>query len=1031
MKNNATLIETNNYYGIFSALIKALDGKTTGLKGKNLIFCEEKISLMAESAICSAYSGSFNTDVYSFGNYLRKNKKIENVLGKEGAVMAVRKVLNAVPLNCFNKSRVNLSRALYELIIQLKSAKVSPEDVFAAIGGTDGLLKNKITDVYSVYSEYEKFLKNNGLEDQSSVLSYLPDVIENDKDVENTDVVLLGFTSWTAQARAAVETIIKKAKSVTAITVGGENGFLYVNEVTEAFARLCRKQGVSVSYEKITDYANEESEIINRNLFNPAAYKREPKETDKIFVTAYSDEYEEIKTVAETIKKAVTEKKCRYSDVNVVIDKSYADALKEYFSLLEIPFFLDEKKKADNHPLVKLIVSYADIFKSGFEREKVLSFIKNPLFSEDKNANDLFDNFVTENNINYEKIKLPFEGDKELISLIEPIRKNFCEVTEKFDVNELLEKLNAEEKIKNFSVFLAESGQAEEKGLNDQAYDAVISLLNQMEMILGKNALAPSEFKTVFLTGVSAMELSLIPQYRDAVFVGDFKETALVSSDYLFVTGLNETRPVAGDDVAILSDSDIDRLEKLKLLVEPKIKAVNDRAREQAGLAVTAFKKGLFLSYGLNGSNGDKHEESEIITYVKKLFNCKKLNFSSDYLTEKQGIRNFAKACGDFAAGKINDFTAPSSFYAAADKTRLNEILNASNKEIKLRLENRSAVGEITSPTAIEDYYSCPLKAFLTRTLKIKEKEVGEVSPLSVGNFMHDVFERYVKNIDKVNDEETSAALVREIAEKLFLSEKYSRYLKDESAKAVIDRLIEEATDYCYKTYEQLTRSKFKPAETEVKFGDGEKYPAVSLLGGKIKLRGKIDRIDEYDKYYRVIDYKTGAATASEKYLFTGLKLQLYLYASVIKDKQLAGVYYLPVSGGYKKGGDKEPPMTVGKSLNDKEVLFAQDENLKENGVSEFLETRIEQLKKGEKISKATDGEILRAFTEYALKMCENAAMQMEEGVIAPSPFEDACKYCGYKGICDFSAVTPRETGKIDEETVALAVKEGEENAES
>ena len=63
--------------------------------------------------------------------------------------------------------------------------------------------------------------------------------------------------------------------------------------------------------------------------------------------------------------------------------------------------------------------------------------------------------------------------------------------------------------------------------------------------------------------------------------------------------------------------------------------------------------------------------------------------------------------------------------------------------------------------------------------------------------------------------------------------------------------------------------------------------------------------------------------------------------------------------------------------------------------------------------------------------MCENAAMQMEEGVIVPSPFEDACKYCGYKGICDFSAVTPRETGKIDEETVALAIKEGEENAES
>ena len=67
-------------YNVFSILCDLLKNKVNSLDGHNLIFCEEKVSLMVERTICSRFGGTFNTEVYSFGNFLRLNKKVEKVL---------------------------------------------------------------------------------------------------------------------------------------------------------------------------------------------------------------------------------------------------------------------------------------------------------------------------------------------------------------------------------------------------------------------------------------------------------------------------------------------------------------------------------------------------------------------------------------------------------------------------------------------------------------------------------------------------------------------------------------------------------------------------------------------------------------------------------------------------------------------------------------------------------------------------------------------------------------------------------------
>ena len=119
------LLTANTTFELFNVLTQQLEGKTNGLDSRNLIFCEEKISLMVERTICERFDGSFNTDVYSFGNYLRSKKRFDNLLSREGSIMVLKRILSSLTLTRFNGSRLNLAESFFDLIIQLKSAKIT------------------------------------------------------------------------------------------------------------------------------------------------------------------------------------------------------------------------------------------------------------------------------------------------------------------------------------------------------------------------------------------------------------------------------------------------------------------------------------------------------------------------------------------------------------------------------------------------------------------------------------------------------------------------------------------------------------------------------------------------------------------------------------------------------------------------------------------------------------------------------------------------------------------------------------------
>ncbi len=1028
------LITTDSYFNIFPALNSCLNGKANTLIGKNLIFCEEKISLMAERFILSEYGGTFNTAVYSFGNYLRLKKPDLSALSKEGSAMAVKRVLSSVSLGCFKASRAGLAPSLYDLIIQLKSAKVSPQDLLMASEYATGALKNKLSDIYAVYDGYENFVKSENLDDQSSMLDYLPSVIENDAQIENADIYIVGFNGWTNQIRQAIATLITKAKSVTAILTEGDNELVYVNETAQSFRDLVKACGQTLIEQNMVSEWAEEGKIIADNLFNPSAVNRNKKQTDKIFCLTAENKAQEVERVAEIIRAKVVSGQYRYRDFTVAIAdvNAYSDDIERAFNMLDLPYFVDQKKKVSAHPLVKLILSYFEATRTNLEKKTLSAFYKNPLFCKDKNLSDEFENYVLAYNIDYSRIKKPFtfqpKGRLDLDKLNE-FRQSVVDCFDEFDVRKLLTRLNVSQSLEEYSVILKELGEAEECAINEQIFSAVDRILTEIQAMLGGVQLSLIELRNIFISGVSAMELSIIPQYNDAVFVGGLKETALAKAKYLFVLGLTSDVPAVRDDVALLSDGDITQLEDIKILVEPKIKVVNHRARENAGLALSAFSEGLYLSYPLQGISGDKTVKSEMMTCVENLFTVKPFPKRNRYSTYKQGLTAFARDTGRFVTGKIDDFTVASSFFKAVGEDSLKPLLDRANKEVKLRLENSREImaKKYVSPTRIEEYYSCPYKTFLSKGLKLKSREEGVVDGLSVGNIIHEIFSKYMLRLSRVKDKQSSDELVSELASEILKKQDYARFLDDAVTRYSVARAIDECAKFCYKNYLAMSSSSFTVKRTEAGFGDGKDcaYPAIGLLDGQVKLSGVIDRVDESGEYYRVLDYKTGSPKSDLDLLFTGQKLQLYLYAKAVnpnKDKKLAGAYYMPISDEFRSEDKDAPVLSKGVTLFEEGALVLQDNQILQSKKSEFLPVSVK------KDQMTIDGEMtaegLQSAVDYAVAVSEKAVERMSEGVIVATPANDkVCGYCEFKALCPLNNPVARAHDKVDATTIIDSIK--------
>jgi ATP-dependent helicase/nuclease subunit B len=560
----------------------------------------------------------------------------------------------------------------------------------------------------------------------------------------------------------------------------------------------------------------------------------------------------------------------------------------------------------------------------------------------------------------------------------------------KFEIEKRLEEL-AEEFLDTFPV------SAE---FFRRVYDQTLSVLDEAEGIAGDD-MPLSEIAKILKSGFAALEVSLIPPKADAVFVGDLSATCNTGSNVVFVAHLTGDVPGFGADTALLTDREIAELERVNVSISPKIRQVNMRARELCGLNICAFRKELYLSYPTRLA-GEESGISEIISYAQTLL-CTPSGAPLKAIDIKR-LEKSERALAYYCSEKLPAIKRLSSNYRAEAVAAVYAVLcehgfeRDADAAISKPKEKKISDGRALyvsynsiSPTALETYFTCPYRSFMQQGLKLKEREEGVIRPVDTGNFIHAVLQTLAPEVNGIEGEEKLKKRATEIAESLLSSPPYSSLCDSKSGEYTASALKSEAADVSEGMYEQLKNSKFKVESAESK--------CEIQLDTKVKLYGRIDRVDSYGDMVRVVDYKTGTVDSSPTKYYMGLKLQLPLYLlSASKGRRGVGTYYFPATVEYK---DKKDGVFRLQGFMDgsAEVVEASDTTLEEKCKSEYFDAYL----KGRKIDSAMETEQFSYFLKYSALVAEQGAREMLGGNITPSPAAEACKYCKVGGSCGFS----------------------------
>ncbi len=996
---------------------------------RTVIFCEDRFTLIAEQAVCRAVGGAFLTSVTTFARFLRGRGK---TLSKQGSVMAVGRILaeNADKLTClsFRGGVKSGAAAVYEMLSQLFASKVTGEMLENALP-EEGLLREKLRDLALVCGAYEDFLDRTGCVDENRYLSLLPQAIRNDPLMRETNVVFLGFTSFTAQALDGVRAAAETARNVLGLFPAGR-AEIYSNQAATAFRRVCAEYGdARVSQLKVPASRRGAADLLRENLFDPAVFSPlyvPEKGNGAVRVVTARDEEEELRFVCAHIRKIVAEGG-RYADAAVFLPDvgAYSLLLAKVFGEYEIPYFADLKKPLSAHPFAFFVLSLLRGVSDGFTPEsadRVLSSVYFGDGGEYRNYLAKFGNYRGGVRRDIKEGEAVKEYDRDNLVRLHgrfmtaagmfsrrATGKKFCR-----GVRRLYAEFSVAEKTEELAAACGDKAQAAYLSAMEKSLDGVLA---EAEELLAEATMTAADFAALLEEGLQACEVSLLPLRRDEVFVGDVAQSRAEACGYVFALGMTDAVPRQGEDTALLSDKEMQRMEAVRIKIEPSVAQVNARTRESVCLNLCAFTRRLFLCYP--ACTDEETAESEILRYARRIFadtEAEEDLFLYHCMQPMPALKELLFQRDAYREGRADSREKYASLHAAL--RRLGDAAGAEERFFEeprpvYFVENGEKLffseGE-ASPTLLETYYTCPYRNFTVMGLKLKEREETVLMATDAGIFVHAVLERTAKKAEELPDEESCLAFARAAAEELFSSPGFSALRDTAAGKYAGARLAEESAQVALEMYRQIKNSNFKVRFTE-----------YDCRLPEARLHGKIDRVDECGGYVRIVDYKTGAIDDTPASYYVGKKLQLQLYMSAMSaDKVPAGVYYFPASLRYAQEGE-EPFRMLGFMNGSEEVIRNSDTTLREGEKSRFFNAALGK-NSSDKVMEEAD---FRRFIAYSVLSGRKGSGELRRGFIAPTPYGDACGYCAFKGMCAAlgDAVVRKTEGRITCRQIADIVK--------
>lgn len=1010
----------------------------------NIIFCEDRLTLIAERTIIRALGGTFATSVTTFSRYLNGHDK---ALSKQGSVMAVGNVMAKLQrekkLQCFTSvSGIGVyAKSIYETLSQFFASGIT-SDVLKEANQllTDDVLRKKTADLALILEGYEEYLRQRDLFDESRYLQLLPEKIRAEDNLKNCNVFFLGYTSFTKQSSETIRAVCERAKNVIGIFCGGKED-IYTNASASTFEKVCKEYG-KVRVLPFGEPLTGEAEVLRKSLYNPEFAGKNTVSTERIKLFEANDKSGEAEYVAVQIRRCMqTQENARYRDFAVLVPAvtEYTLPMKRAFEEYDIPYFIDVKRSLKAHPLAEFILDAFRVVKERFSPVSVQALTANLFFGNADEYRNYLLKFAGYRGGARREIKRNEAVEKLFpnIEYLEECRKKLLLATQDIQSNAtgreyclavrgILKNFHAEDGVKALEEQISDTAH---KGYLAQIYRALEMLLSEAELLVGDKTLSVGEFTAILEDGLDATEISLIPLKSDAVFIGDIAQSRIEKVSVLFALGMTDVVPQSTGDTAIVSDKEIEKLKDVKALLEPTVAEVNLRTRESVCLNLCTFMDELHFTYPLS-ADGSEPSLSEIFRYVDDVFvngNGEKLPRRKEFFDEElpylcsapaPAIRRLLLAKSRYERKYGRDTNEYSTLYGALDKlsiTEKDDYLMEDAGQVRIqRAEELFFKNGALSPTALETYFGCPFQMFASRGLKLKEREESAMQALDTGNFMHELLEACGKQSQTVQSEEEMRAFIEDTARELAKKPVYTMNADTEQGAVFSEKLIKEGVDVAMAMFRQIHGSAFRveSIEQEIRTKD---------------IFGKVDRVDSAENYVRIIDYKTGYIDDSPGAYYTGRKIQMQLYMSALKGERIpAGVFYFPAVMQYEKE-DTERFRMHGFLNGDEKSLLLGDPLLTQRKVSPFFSAGLNTSS-----THVMDEATFRDFLDYSVYVARQATSEIKDGYVKATPYQQQCEHCRFGGMCGYQKDNdkPRSEVSVTAKQIAKIAKDIRESGE-
>ena len=354
--------------------------------GRNIIFCEDRLTLLAERALLAKMGGTFSSSVSTFARFMKAEGK---TVSKQGSVMAVGEVMARLQregvLQCFTSVTGigNNARCIYETLAQMSASEVTPailRDSLTLL--PDDILKKKVADLAAIFEGYTAFLQENAFLDESKYLSLLPQKIRKEEVLKGYNVFFLGYTSFTAQARETIRAALETADNVIGVFCAGEEE-LYCNQAMEGFAAVCAEYG-KVSLRDFGAPLEGDAELLRKGLFNPMRPAQKTY-SENVGMFEAEDKNAEAEYAAMKIRREMGENaNLRYRDFALLVPSvsAYSLPLKKALTEYKIPYFIDEKKSLKSHPLSQFLLDCFRVVYENYSPSAVQALCSNVFFGD-------------------------------------------------------------------------------------------------------------------------------------------------------------------------------------------------------------------------------------------------------------------------------------------------------------------------------------------------------------------------------------------------------------------------------------------------------------------------------------------------------------------------------------------------------------------------------------------------------------------------------------------------------------------------